>query len=212
MIQLVTAFKKIFSKEDFLTEEEKSMQKFLIVGLGNKGEEYQNTRHNIGFEVIEYWADKKDVKFESTNFGWMAKIRHKGRLFLLLKPDTYMNLSGKAVKFWLQKEKIAHENLMVVTDDLNLPFGTLRIKAKGSDGGHNGLKSIQEELKTIQYARFRFGIGNEYEKGRQVDFVLGKWSEEEQKELGERLEKASEAIASFGLQGLAKTMNFFNGK
>ncbi len=212
MIQLVTAFKKIFSKEDFLTEEEKSMQKFLIVGLGNKGEEYQNTRHNIGFEVIEYWADKKDVKFESTNFGWMAKIRHKGRLFLLLKPDTYMNLSGKAVKFWLQKEKIALENLMVVTDDLNLPFGTLRIKAKGSDGGHNGLKSIQEELKTIQYARFRFGIGNEYEKGRQVDFVLGKWSEEEQKELEERLEKASEAIASFGLQGLAKTMNFFNGK
>ncbi|MFV0238170.1 MAG: aminoacyl-tRNA hydrolase [Flavobacteriales bacterium] len=188
------------------------MQKFLIVGLGNKGEEYKYTRHNIGFDVIENLAEEKDIKFESTHFGWMAKVRHKGRLFLLLKPDTYMNLSGKAVKFWMKKEKIILENIMIVTDDLNLPYGTLRIKGKGSDGGHNGLKSIQEELQTTKYARFRFGIGNRYEQGRQVDFVLGRWTKEEQEKLPERLKKASEAILSFGLQGLARTMNFFNGQ
>ena len=166
MIQLVTIVKKIFSKTSFLTEEEKNMQKFLIVGLGNKGDEYENTRHNIGFSILEQLAKEKETSFESTNFGWMAKIRHKGRLFLLLKPDTYMNLSGKAVKFWAQKEKLTTDRILIVTDDLNLDYGTLRLKGKGSDGGHNGLKSVQEELKTSQYARFRFGIGNKYEQGR----------------------------------------------
>ncbi|APD06711.1 aminoacyl-tRNA hydrolase [Flavobacteriaceae bacterium UJ101] len=212
MIQIVSFFNKLFSKKISLNEDEKNMQKFLIVGLGNKGEEYKDTRHNIGFNMVEYLAEEKDVKFESTNFGWIAKVRHKGRLFLLLKPDTYMNLSGKAVKFWMQKEKIELERVMIITDDLNLPYGTLRIKGKGSDGGHNGLKSIQQELNTAKYPRFRFGIGNKYEQGRQIDFVLGKWTEEEQEKLSERLKKGSEAILSFGLQGLARTMNFFNGQ
>lgn len=212
MIQMVSLFNKLFSKEVSLNEDEKNMQKFLIVGLGNKGEEYSNTRHNIGFNIIDYLAKEKDTPFDSTHFGWMSKVRHKGRLFLLLKPDTYMNLSGKAVKFWMQKEKIALENVLIVTDDLNLPYGTFRIKGKGSDGGHNGLKSIQQELNTTQYSRFRFGIGNQYEQGRQVDFVLGKWTDEEQNQLPERLKKGSEAILSFGLQGLAKTMNSFNGQ
>ncbi len=212
MIQLVSVLNKLFSKNTSLTDEEKDMHKFLIVGLGNKGEKYENTRHNIGFNIVEYLAEEKKVKFESTNFGWMAKVRHKGRLFLLLKPDTYMNLSGKAVKFWMQKEKIVLDHIMIVTDDLNLPYGTIRIKGKGSDGGHNGLKSIQNELKTSKYPRFRFGIGNEYEKGKQVDFVLGKWAQEEEKQLPERLKKSSEAIFSFGLQGLSRTMNYFNGQ
>ncbi len=213
MIQIVSFLNKLFlTKESSSKEEEQGMQKFLIVGLGNKGEEYENTRHNIGFEVLEYIAKEKEVKFECTNFGWMAKVRNKGRLFILLKPDTYMNLSGKAVKFWVQKEKIELENIMIVTDDLNLPFGTIRIKAKGSDGGHNGLKSVQAELNTAKYTRFRFGIGNKYEQGRQIDFVLGKWSDEEKDKMNERLKKSSEAIFSFGLQGLARTMNFFNGQ
>ncbi|MFV0531359.1 MAG: aminoacyl-tRNA hydrolase [Flavobacteriales bacterium] len=188
------------------------MKKFLIVGLGNKGEEYVNTRHNIGFKIVEHLAKEKKAEFETTHFGWMAKIRHKGRLFLLLKPDTYMNLSGKAVKFWIRKEKIALNHLLIITDDLNLPYGTLRIKGKGSDGGHNGLKSIQNELSTTNYSRFRFGIGNQYEQGKQIDFVLSNWTEEEDTKLPERLEKSSEAILSFGLQGLERTMNFFNGQ
>ncbi len=212
MIQLVSVLNKLFSKSTSLTDEEKNMQKFLIVGLGNKGEKYGNTRHNIGFSIVEYLAEEKKVKFESTNFGRMAKVRHKGRLFLLLKPDTYVNLSGKAVKFWMQKEKIALDHIMIVTDDLNLPYGTIRIKGKGSDGGHNGLKSVQDELKTTKYPRFRFGIGNQYEQGRQVDFVLGKWTQEEENQLPERLKKSSEAILSFGLQGLSRTMNYFNGQ
>lgn len=212
MIQLVAVFRKIFSKNISLNEKEKNMKKFLIVGLGNKGEEYVNTRHNIGFKIVEHLAKEKKAEFETTHFGWMAKIRHKGRLFLLLKPDTYMNLSGKAVKFWIRKEKIALNHLLIITDDLNLPYGTLRIKGKGSDGGHNGLKSIQNELSTTNYSRFRFGIGNQYEQGKQIDFVLSNWTEEEDTKLPERLEKSSEAILSFGLQGLERTMNFFNGQ
>ena len=188
------------------------MNKFLIIGLGNKGSEYENTRHNIGWKIIDELAKKHEATWESTNFGWKATVKVKGRMFLLLKPDTYMNLSGKAANYWLQKENIVLENLLVLTDDLNLNFGTIRIKGKGSDGGHNGLKSMQEELNSTQYARLRFGISNEFDKGRQVDYVLGEWSEEENEKLPERLTLCADAIVSFGLQGLAKTMNQFNGK
>ena len=188
-----------------------SMKKFLIVGLGNIGEKYSNTRHNIGFKILEELASKEEIIFESEKLGSIAKFRFKGRTFILLKPSTYMNLSGKSVKYWLIKEKIPLENLLVICDDLNLPFGTIRIKAKGSDGGHNGLKDINAILQTQQYVRFRFGVGSEFSKGRQSDFVLGEWDLEENKLLPERLEQARKLIKSFGTAGLNNTMNTFNG-
>lgn len=188
------------------------MKKFLIIGLGNIGTEYENTRHNIGFKVVEYLASRNDATFETQKLGAIATIKHKGRSFILLKPSTYMNLSGKAVKYWMEKENIPLENIMVITDNLNLPFGSIRIKTKGSDGGHNGLKDIQQQLGTTQYNRFRFGISNEFSKGRQVDYVLGDWNTEEEQKLPERLQKCSEAILSFGLAGINTTMNTFNGK
>lgn len=188
------------------------MKKFLIVGLGNIGPKYDETRHNIGFKVLDELAKKEDVKFEIDKLGSIASFRFKGRTFILLKPSTFMNLSGKAVKYWLNKEKIAIENLLVVTDDLNLDFGTIRLKGKGSDGGHNGLKDIQTQLNTTKYARLRFGVGNGFSRGRQVDYVLGTWSDDEQLDLPERTEKCGELIKSFGTAGLNNTMNTFNGK
>lgn len=188
------------------------MSKFLIVGLGNPGVEYVNTRHNIGFKVLDFLAQKEGLDFQTVRLGAMTIYKLKGKQFLLLKPNTYMNLSGKAVQYWMQAEKIPLENVLVITDDLNLSFGTIRIKAKGSDGGHNGLKNINQVLNTQEYARFRFGISDAFKKGQQVDYVLGEWSEEEKVKLPERLEKASDVIRSFGLIGLAKTMNEFNGK
>lgn len=188
------------------------MKKFLIVGLGNIGPKYHNTRHNIGFKVLDHLAEKEGLVFESQKLGDLATYKFKGRTFLLLKPSTYMNLSGKAVNYWLQKEKVPLEHLLVITDDLNLPFGTLRVKTKGSDGGHNGLKDIQSQLGTTQYNRFRFGISDEFSKGRQVDYVLGEWDEEENKKLPERLDKSLEIIRSFGTAGINNTMNTFNGK
>lgn len=188
------------------------MSKFLIVGLGNPGVEYVNTRHNIGFKVLDFLAQKEGLDFQTVRLGAMTPYKLKGKQFLLLKPNTYMNLSGKAVQYWMQAEKIPLENVLVITDDLNLSFGTIRIKAKGSDGGHNGLKNINQVLNTQEYARFRFGISDAFKKGQQVDYVLGEWSEEEKVKLPERLEKASDVIRSFGLIGLAKTMNEFNGK
>jgi peptidyl-tRNA hydrolase, PTH1 family len=188
-----------------------SMKKFLIVGLGNIGEKYNNTRHNIGFEVLDQIASKEGSTFETEKLGSTAKFRFKGRTFILLKPSTFMNLSGKAVKYWLTKEKIPLENLLIICDDLNLPFGTIRVKIKGSDGGHNGLKDINVVLQTNKYARFRFGVGSEFSKGRQSDFVLGEWSSDEKKILPERLEVASKLIKSFGTAGLNNTMNSFNG-
>ena len=187
------------------------MKKFLIVGLGNIGSTYNNTRHNIGFNILDEIASKEAVNFESEKLGSIAKFRFKGRTFVLLKPSTYMNLSGKSVKYWLTKEKIPIENLLVICDDLNLPFGVIRVKAKGSDGGHNGLKDINAVLQTQQYARFRFGVGSEFSKGRQSDFVLGEWDLEENKLLPERLDVASKLIKSFGTAGLNNTMNTFNG-
>ena len=188
------------------------MKKFLIVGLGNIGDKYTNTRHNIGFKIIDEVADEYNVTFETEKLGDVATFRFKGRTFILLKPSTFMNLSGKAVKYWMDKENIAIDNLLVVTDDLNIDFGTIRIKAKGSDGGHNGLKDIQEKLGTNTYPRFRFGVGSDYSKGRQVDYVLGEWNKEETSLLIERLPMSAKIITSFGTTGLANTMNTFNGK
>jgi PTH1 family peptidyl-tRNA hydrolase len=186
--------------------------KFLIVGLGNIGAEYVNTRHNIGFKIVDFFAKKEGVNFETVKLGALAEYKFKGRTFLLLKPNTYMNLSGKAVKYWMDKENIPLENLLIITDDLNLSFGKIRIKPKGSDGGHNGLKSIHAVLNTTEYTRFRFGISDEFKKGKQVDYVLGDWDEEEKTALPERLELASEIIKSFGTAGLENTMTAFNGK
>ncbi len=194
------------------TDDPLQMKKFLIVGLGNIGDEYTHTRHNIGFKILDHIAKTESLTFETQKLGDVTSHKVKGRTFILLKPNTYMNLSGKAVKYWLQKEKIPLENLLVVTDDLNLPFGTLRLKSKGSDGGHNGLKDIQDKLQTSKYNRFRFGISNSFSKGRQVDYVLGEWNEEELSKLDERLKKSSELITSFGLAGVNNTMNQFNGK
>lgn len=187
-------------------------KKYLIVGLGNIGAEYVNTRHNIGFKVLDYVAREESLSFETAKLGAVAEYNVKGRKLILLKPNTYMNLSGKAVKYWMEKENIAKENILIITDDLNLPFGTIRIKGKGSDGGHNGLKNIQLLLNTTEYPRFRFGISDEFKKGQQVDYVLGEWHEAEKVKLMERFVIAKEIIESFALAGLANTMNSFNGK
>ena len=191
---------------------EKVSNKFLIVGLGNIGAEYVNTRHNIGFKVVDFLAKKEGITFETVKLGSLAEYKFKGRTFLLLKPNTFMNLSGKAVKYWMEKENIPLENILIITDDLNLSFGTIRIRKKGSDGGHNGLKSIHSLLNTTDYTRFRFGISDEFKKGKQVDYVLGDWDEDEKAKLLERLELASEIIKSFGTAGLENTMTTFNGK
>lgn len=187
------------------------MKKFLVTGLGNIGSEYAGTRHNIGFQVLDRLAEEAGFSFESGRLGEVGSFRMKGRPVICLKPTTYMNRSGKAVRYWLDKEKIPLENLLVVTDDLNLPFGTLRLKTRGSDGGHNGLKDIQQVLGTTQYSRFRFGIGADYPRGQQVDFVLGSWDEAERKAMDERLERSTALIRSFVLAGASRTMNAFNG-
>ncbi len=191
---------------------ERSMKKFLIVGLGNIGKEYINPRHNIGFKILDKVAQENNLTFETLKLGDVATYKIKGRTLILLKPSTFMNLSGKALKYWMGKEKIPLENVLVVTDDVNIDFGVIRLKAKGSAGGHNGMKDIQDKLKTQQYARFRFGIGGTYRKGRQVDFVLGEWTKEETSQLIERLPISSKIITSFGTAGLENTMNTFNGK
>jgi PTH1 family peptidyl-tRNA hydrolase len=194
-----------------ITAEDNGMKKYLIVGLGNIGAEYANTRHNVGFKVLDHFIADEDTQFETVKLGDIAKVRVKGRTIILLKPSTYMNLSGKAVRHWLTKEKIPIENLLIVTDDLNLPFGTLRLKTKGSDGGHNGLKDIQDKLQTTKYNRFRFGISDSFSKGKQVDYVLGEWNKDEAAKLPERLDRSKEAIISFVLSGISETMNRYNG-
>jgi len=200
-----------FSDKIELTEEDK-MKKFLIVGLGNIGEKYTNTRHNIGFKILDYLAETNDIAFETIKLGDVSTLKIKGRTLILLKPSTFMNLSGKAIKYWIEKENIPLENLLVITDDLNLPFGSLRLKTKGSDGGHNGLKDTQDKLQTSKYNRFRFGISDEFSKGRQIDYVLGEWTDEENTELKERLKISAELVKSFALAGVNNTMNQFNGK
>ena len=202
---------KLFSKQ-ITKDNTNCMKKFLIVGLGNIGAEYVNTRHNIGFKIVDFFAKKESVTFETVKLGALAEFKFKGRTFLLLKPNTYMNLSGKAVQYWMDKENIPLENVLVITDDLNIPFGTIRIKPKGSDGGHNGLKNINLILNTQNYSRFRFGISDEFKKGKQIDYVLGEWDDVEKAKLSDRLELASKIIKSFGTAGLENTMTAFNGK
>ena len=188
------------------------MKKFLIIGLGNIGSDYVNTRHNIGFKILDSLASKEEVKFETAKLADVARFNFKGRKFVMIKPATFMNLSGKSVNYWIQKEKIIPSNLLVVCDDINLFFGAIRIKAKGSDGGHNGLKNIQDILQTATYPRLRFGVGADFSKGKQVDYVLGNWQKEELTLLTESIDKACLAIKSFGTAGLANAMNAFNNK
>ncbi|MEQ1744039.1 MAG: aminoacyl-tRNA hydrolase [Saprospiraceae bacterium] len=181
--------------------------KYLITGLGNIGYEYDGTRHNVGFDVVNLLCRQLEGVWTDDHHGERAEVRFKGRVLVLLKPNTYMNISGKAVRYWLQKEKIPNENCLVVCDDLNLDFGKLRLRAKGSDGGHNGLKNIQEILGTDTYPRLRIGIGSDFSRGRQVNFVLGKWTQDEAAELPNVLEKAAEATKAFATIGLERAMN-----
>lgn len=186
--------------------------KYLIVGLGNIGAEYHETRHNIGFMVLDALAKASNIVFKDGRYGATATLSLKGKQLILLKPSTYMNLSGNAVRYWMQQEKIPLENVLIVVDDLALPFGSLRLKGKGSDAGHNGLKHIAATLGTQNYARLRFGIGNEFPKGGQIDYVLGKFNDDDMKLMPERFETAAEIIKSFCLAGLNITMNQFNNK
>ena len=203
---MLKRFFQLFSKAPV----EPDTMKYLIVGLGNIGAEYENTRHNIGFLVADKLAEAYEVSFKDGRLGFTAEFKHKGRTFCLLKPNTYMNLSGKAVQYWLSKHNIKPENLLVVVDDLNLKFGALRMRGKGSDGGHNGLKNINQILGNNKYARLRFGIGSDFGKGKQVDYVLGEWTETEEEKLPELINRASKMCTSFGTIGLQFTMNQFN--
>ena len=186
--------------------------KYLVAGLGNPGAKYENTRHNIGFKVVEAIAKEMDGTFSLDKQAEVAQVKFKGRTLILIKPTTFMNLSGKAVNYWMQQEKIPRENILVITDDIALPFGKLRLKGKGSDGGHNGLKDIQATLNSQEYARLRFGVGNDFGKGRQVDYVLGEWSAEENDHLEERIKTATEFVKGFVTIGLQRTMSDWNGK
>ncbi|MBX9850839.1 MAG: aminoacyl-tRNA hydrolase [Cytophagaceae bacterium] len=186
--------------------------KYLIVGLGNIGPEYELTRHNIGFLVLDRLADKSNIDFDSGRYAFATELRHKGKSLHLIKPTTYMNLSGKAVNYWMKDLKIPVENILVLTDDIALPFGKLRMRGKGSNGGHNGLGNIQEVLGTDVYPRLRLGVGNDFPKGRQADYVLSNFSKEDLNQLPEVMDKACEAILSFCSIGLERTMNIYNTK
>ena len=186
--------------------------KYLIVGLGNIGNEYLNTRHNIGFKVLDAFVEASNTSFSTQRYGDIAQVRVKNKVLVLLKPSTYMNLSGEAVRYWMNKENIPLENILIIVDDIALPFGAIRIKGKGSDGGHNGLKSIANLVNTQGYARLRFGIGNDFPKGAQVDYVLGNFSEEQVKAMPERLKVAVDAIKAFCLSGLNFAMNNYSNK
>ena len=186
--------------------------KYLITGLGNPGAKYEHTRHNIGFDVLDALAVASNAVFREVRHGWGCEIGHKGRRLVLLKPNTFMNLSGKAVAYWMQQERIPLENLLVITDDLSLPVGAIRLRGKGSDGGHNGLKSVQEKLGTHKYPRLRFGIGDDFSSGQQVDYVLGTWPEDQKVLVRQKMLVAADAVLSFTFAGLANTMNAFNGK
>lgn len=186
--------------------------KYLIVGLGNIGIEYQNTRHNIGFKVLDAFVEASNTSFSTQRYGDIAQVRVKNKILVLLKPSTYMNLSGEAVRYWMNKENIPLENILVVVDDIALPFGSIRIKGKGSDGGHNGLKNIANLLGTQNYARIRFGLGNDFPKGAQIDYVLGNFTEEQTKAMPDRLKVAIDAIKAFCLSGLTYAMNNYSNK
>ena len=186
--------------------------KFLIVGLGNPGVKYENTRHNIGFKALDHVAKQANAFFSPARYGETTSFKHKGKTIILLKPSTFMNLSGNAFKYWSIKEKLSLQNCLVVTDDINLPIGTLRMKKKGSDGGHNGLKNIQDIMLTVNYPRLRVGIGNSFSKGKQIDHVLGEWEQDEVKVLSERYDQIESMILSFCFAGIDNTMNLYNNK
>jgi len=186
--------------------------KFLIVGLGNIGDEYAHTRHNIGFDVVNAFVQKHKGSFRTDRLAYVADVKWKGKVFVCICPTTFMNLSGKAVKYWMDKEKIALENILVILDDLALPLSKLRMRAAGSDAGHNGLKSLHEVLGTINYARLRFGIGNDYPKGQQADFVLGKWNKEEEPLVKLKIDKSVTVIETFAAQGITTAMNQVNNQ
>jgi len=186
--------------------------KYLIVGLGNMGSEYINTRHNIGFKILDALANASNISFQDRRYAYRAEYKYKGRTFILIKPTTFMNLSGKAVNYWLQKEKISVEKMLVLVDDVALPFGALRVRPKGADAGHNGLKDINLILGHQNYPRLRFGIGNNYPRGAQAHYVLSPWDDDEKTQLPERIELAIEIIKSFGTVGVANTMNEFNNR
>ena len=203
-------FKRFFSNSEDIKDLIDPDMKYLVVGLGNMHPDYDGTRHNIGFEVVDLMAKNANVSFKNDTLGDIAMLKHKGRQVHLLKPSTYMNLSGKSVRYWMTKYKVKIENVLVIVDDKNIDFGTIRMRGKGSDGGHNGLKNIQQILGTPKYARLRVGIGNNFSKGRQVDFVLGKWTNEELDKLGTILSDSVEASLSFCSIGLSHTMNKYN--
>lgn len=188
------------------------MEKYLIVGLGNVGDEYDMTRHNTGFMVLDAFAKASNIVFDDRRYGFVAETSVKGRKLILLKPSTFMNLSGNAVRYWMNKENISIEHLLVIVDDLSLPLGTLRLKPSGSNGGHNGLGNIQSVIGTEKYSRLRVGIGNDFPRGMQVEWVLGRYDEEDMKVLDPKLETACEIIKSFVLSGVDFTMNTFNKK
>lgn len=186
--------------------------KYLVVGLGNIGAEYEETRHNIGFKILDAFCEASNIYFKEERYGAVSLAKHRGRQIVLLKPNTYMNLSGKAVRYWMQKESIPIERVLIITDDLSLPFGTLRVRAKGSDGGHNGLKSIIQELGNQAFPRLKFGISNDFAKGQQVDYVLGKWDEGERKLMPERLDMCVKLIKDFSFISIGQLMSSYNGK
>ena len=186
--------------------------KYLIVGLGNIGSEYTETRHNIGFKILDALAKASNIFFKANRFGQTTEFKYKGRTLILLKPDTYMNLSGKAVQFWIQKENIPVSNILIITDDLSLPFGKLRIRLKGSDGGHNGLKNIIECLNSTEFPRLRFGIANDFEKGKQINYVLGNWNDTEQEIMPQRIDLCIQAIKDFSFVKINDLMTVYNSK
>ena len=201
-------FKNLFKKK----VSELNMKKYLIVGLGNIGEEYKNTRHNIGFEILNKLVEKNETDWEVKKLADYSSFKKKGSQFLLIKPSTFMNKSGKAVRYWALKEKIPLQNILIITDDLHLPFGSLRLRSKGSPAGHNGLKDIENQLNTSSYARLRFGIGQKTRPFDQVKFVLDQWNETEKSKINKRISVCIEAIVCFSLEGINSAMNRFNGK
>ena len=208
---MLNFLKRFFSKKESVTEKNKEdMKKFLIVGLGNVGSEYEGTRHNAGFMVADTLADEKGISFKSCRYGEMAVVKVKNCEMHILKPSTFMNLSGVAVKYWLNKENLPVSDLLVIVDDISLPFGTIRIREKGSDAGHNGLKNIAEQLGTQNYPRLKFGVGNDFPKGGQIEYVLGRFNAEEKKELPVKLDNAAEAVKAFCLSGASFAMSHYN--
>lgn len=212
MQSLLKAVKKLLKKKPKNKYDPTDSVKYLIVGLGNVGGKYENTRHNVGFKVADTLAERSATSFSDGRYASIAYLKHRGRTLVLIKPNTLMNLSGKAVNYWMQKEKIPIDRVLIVTDDLSLPFGKQRLRMKGSDGGHNGLKNINAILGRQDYARLRIGIGDEFHKGGQVDYVLGEWSPEEMKTLPKRLEIAADTCLSYTTVGGPQTMSHFNNK